>query len=728
MKTTLSAFFEPCCFSLTRLLPLFLPLCFLLLACSNRLQSTPTPKAQITFYPTATSLSLPTATATWPQSSPTPKPTSSPTSRSQPDSTFALPTATAVTGPTEGATYNLLEWSPARVNELDAFLQTYPDSLGLETSPFWGTGEYWELFRLPALIKLEALRRFPTAEDASNWQWSAAYDLGRSDASRYLDNYYPLLLSTALNEGVTTTTELPIWWEQHEPRLTLTLTQLQSFPGNQSNHVLFLDGLGGAYFWLVKADSGFQIYPVTALFAFYEPRVSNIQFGLADITGDGLPEAITIQEPLFIDGRGGTTVLEAFDLAHLPPQKIRFNPSLPDEFVTRWSPTDAGKGLSVIKVVDAIDCELDLVKTYQWNEPYLEIVTTTYPSEDSLALADRPTSMEACVWYAENDAFQSAAWGDTAAMEWIEINLAIWPPSEAPMFSAEPYPPDIRDQIRFRLGVYSAFADRYTQATKHFTTVISNPTVSTTQWITLSQEFLATYTTVDQLARACSLTQICYPVMPLPRLVEMIPADSATPIDALQSFGVPIEAFGSLDFEHDQQLIDWLLVTNNDSGHQTLWLLAQMTDGWNIVRVGTIANGPNHTLVELSPVQDKPVFRLLNANDQLIFTVERDPFGRLLAIEHRTYAQLAYDTALNALILGQPAAQIRDMLLGYGQTPYQDCLINDYFNLCSDLLYLQGLSYELSGDEAEAIATYLQLWSTYPDSPYVFIIRAKLES
>lgn len=633
-----------------------------------------------------------------------------------------------MTGPAEGVTYHLLGWTPTRANELAAFLQTYPDTLGLETSPFWGTGEYWDLFRLPALIKLEALHRFPAAEDVGSWQWSATYDLGRSDASRYLDTYYPRLISSALNEGATTITELPVWWQQHEPRLTLTLTELQPFPGNHSNHILFWDGLGGAYFWLVESNSGFQLYPVTALLAFYEPRPANIQFGLTDITGDGLPEAITIQEPLFSDGRGGTTVLEAFDLAHLPPQRMRFNPPLPDEFITGWSPIEAGNGLSVIKLVDAIDCPLDLVKTYQWNGQFLELVTTTYPSEANLALAERPIRMEGCVWYAENDAFQSAAWGDTAAIEWIEINLAIWPPSEAPIFSAEPYPPDIRDQLRFRLGLYSAFTNLYSQATQHFTTLISSPTISTTQWITPAQEFLATYTTVNQLAQACHLTQICHSIVPLPRLVELIPADSATPLDALHSFGVPIEAFGSFDFEHTQQLVDWLLVRNKDSRYQTLWLLTQTASGWDIVRVGTITDGPNHTLVELPPVQGKPVFKLLNANDQLIFFVERDPFGGLLAIEHRTYAQLAYDAAMNALILGQPAAQIRDMLLGYGQTPYQDCLINDYFNLCPALLYLQGLSYELSGDETEAVATYLQLWRTYPDSPYVFIIRAKLES
>ncbi|MBP8000376.1 MAG: hypothetical protein KA314_12060 [Chloroflexi bacterium] len=203
MTTVISAIFQLRCFSLTQLL-LF---CFLLVACSGQQAMTSTPVTEITPYPTATSLALPTATAVQPPNA-TPGPTSSPTSLSQPTSTPVPPTAMAVNGPSENVTYHLLEWTPTHVNELDAFLQTYPDTLGLETSPFWGTGEYWDLFRLPALIKLEALYRFPGDKDVDTWQWSAAYDLGRSDADRYLDNYYPLLISLALNEGLTVRSDL----------------------------------------------------------------------------------------------------------------------------------------------------------------------------------------------------------------------------------------------------------------------------------------------------------------------------------------------------------------------------------------------------------------------------------------------------------------------------------------------------------------------------------------
>jgi hypothetical protein len=42
------------------------------------------------------------------------------------------------------------------------------------------------------------------------------------------------------------------------------------------------------------------------------------------------------------------------------------------------------------------------------------------------------------------------------------------------------------------------------------------------------------------------------------------------------------------------------------------------------------------------------------------------------------------------------------------------------------ILYLLGLAYELSGDEANAVQTYWQLWHDYPDSPYSLLARRKL--
>lgn len=44
------------------------------------------------------------------------------------------------------------------------------------------------------------------------------------------------------------------------------------------------------------------------------------------------------------------------------------------------------------------------------------------------------------------------------------------------------------------------------------------------------------------------------------------------------------------------------------------------------------------------------------------------------------------------------------------------------------LLYLRGLTYELAGEADKAASLYLQLWQSYPDSPYAIMARAKLEA
>ena len=43
------------------------------------------------------------------------------------------------------------------------------------------------------------------------------------------------------------------------------------------------------------------------------------------------------------------------------------------------------------------------------------------------------------------------------------------------------------------------------------------------------------------------------------------------------------------------------------------------------------------------------------------------------------------------------------------------------------LLYLLGLAQELNGEGQQAAQTYLELWRTYPCSPFAWMAYAKLE-
>lgn len=696
-----------------------LTLLFLLLltACGRLPQPTPTPLAPTTTNTATAHMPTPTSIPTTQPASPTSQPTPSPTPPAEPTIAPEPPTATPP-GPAEGVTYHLAEWTPARANELDAFLQTYPDTTNLETSPFWGNGDYWKLFRLPALVKLEALRRFPAAPDATNWQWSATFDLGRSDAGRYVNDYYAFLISSALNEGETTITELPAWWQQHEPRLTLTLTELQPAPGNHSNYVLFLDGFGGAYFWLTESDSGFQLFPLLDDWYFYEPSSSRLQFELNDATGDGFPEAITLEEAVFVDGPSTPATLTVFDLTQIPPREVIFRPPAPNDSIIGWNIMEQGDaGLQISSYIGVfIDCAFPVQQDYLWNGIFLELTWTHYPTLEDISNATRNDSTARCITNTANNAIRTLFWGDRGAAQWLE----------APLFD-ELNPSDATEALRFNLGLAQAFAGNTQSAVQHLTTLVTSPTISSSQWITPAQHFLAAYQPAGQLVQACAATQLCYPLTPLAQLANLLPADTATPIDTLQFYGVPIEAAGLFDFEHDQQPEYWFFTLDVDYGYQVLSLLAQTNDGWEIVEVGSLTDSQNATIIELPVIQGIPVFKLTTSTDEQIFTFERDSAGQLLATSHRTYAQLAYQAAMNAFVLGQPAEQIRDLLLSYGQLLYEDCNSDDYLSLCSDLLYLQGLSYELSGDETNAIATYLQLWRTYPSNPYTLIIQAKLQ-
>lgn len=83
------------------------------------------------------------------------------------------------------------------------------------------------------------------------------------------------------------------------------------------------------------------------------------------------------------------------------------------------------------------------------------------------------------------------------------------------------------------------------------------------------------------------------------------------------------------------------------------------------------------------------------------------------------------------LLVSGNASSAIEPLLAYLSLPVEPCA-NEYE--CALALYdrpryryLLGLAYELSGDEANAVQTYWQLWRDAPQSPYASLARAKLE-
>ncbi|MGQ0601973.1 MAG: hypothetical protein ACT4QE_09790, partial [Anaerolineales bacterium] len=80
-------------------------------------------------------------------------------------------------------------------------------------------------------------------------------------------------------------------------------------------------------------------------------------------------------------------------------------------------------------------------------------------------------------------------------------------------------------------------------------------------------------------------------------------------------------------------------------------------------------------------------------------------------------------TATDDLFAGADLAIVRAVVLKAKEARDFNCKTVD----CPQVEYLLGLPYELTGDEREAVQTYLDLWCAYPDSPFTIMARAKLE-
>jgi hypothetical protein len=89
--------------------------------------------------------------------------------------------------------------------------------------------------------------------------------------------------------------------------------------------------------------------------------------------------------------------------------------------------------------------------------------------------------------------------------------------------------------------------------------------------------------------------------------------------------------------------------------------------------------------------------------------------------DQKTAATLI-NVATEDLFAGADPATVRAALLKARESRDFDCEAVD----CPQFQYLLGLTYELEGDERNAVQTYLDLWRTYPDSPFTIMARAKL--
>ena len=662
----------------------------------------------------------------------TPSPTRSPTritGTMVPSPTATLPPTRIPPLPTANANvqYRLVDWTPDRAEALIAAMIQYPEGLeGWERSY-----RYASSFVYASLVEAEAVSRFPSDPRAAQWLWDSAYHRTlqfNPDA----DQIYGKLIVDSLDHGETDLAGLKAWFENHAPTFDLVITPLQPLPGLSSSQVLLIlprswpDSItaGGVFLWLVSDSSGFSAYPIRDFQQFETGHDGATTLHLVDLTGDGIPEAITE----YGDYNAGFNhnYVEVFDLSQVPPRRLAFEPELDAtelELMTDW---ETANGTIEFRWDYPIDDPTVTRVTYRWDGQVFKKTHFEISFREEIETQGVITDT---ITY---KLLVAAERGDFSGVEQLKTLLASFPLSEYD-FSNNPFPADVRDELRFRLGLAMAFYEDADGAIEQMQNIVDSPVVLTSTWITPAQQFLEIYHQPEDLPAACMALNCDSFSRWLPDVLSILPPTSSiSPLDLLSTNGEEIYASGSFDFDQNGTPEYWAFADNN---HQYSPLQIIYTEQGHYQKetlfiFNTVTNTATVRPTVLSSLEGIPIYSFDADNLHLPFVFFRSPDGSIQVMELSELVATILSESEEALLAGTDAISVRNRLAALQFGPYfetcewgfhrWDCLRDHY-------LYLYGLAQELAGDRAGAAATYLELWQSYPHSPYAIMAQAKLE-
>ena len=679
---------------------------------------TPTPSATFTITPAITL--TPSITPTpWPTSTPTPSPT--PTETSTPTVT---PTPTGPPMPTQARPipgyqgYRLNQWSPEQAQRLIDILEYYPNTLTKQARGEDNAG-YYAAFAYAALAEQEALLRFPDASQAKGWRWTLAYNSARTGLPQAAEQYAELIVG-ALNQGEITVPGLSDWFHAQEARLSLSVIQLEPPSGYTGSYLIEIRGQGSAFIWLLENQGQYSASVLANNFDFIHGTQSTSL--ISDLTGDGIEEVV-----IYSANQPGDFQLnppQVFGLAQAPAKMLAFRPSqatagIGMDFRNHWVVVQNPSGQSGLQFKTDVfpPCPVTIERTYQWNGNFFELSQQRYsvkPGSDSLSLCHLVVDQAA------------NAWGPQAAIQIMETLLPDWPPAQDEQ--GNPYPPDARDEWRYRLGIYQALTGSMQAAARYMTDVVTNPATPESRWIAPAKAFLSVYHQPADLYRACAQAVSCNPADALQFLIKHLPAEASQDVlGFLVQNGMSLRATGTFDFNADGQSERWFTVRHRPDEKLEFWILAQDQNGVQAIRVDTIeSNLPSLTYDNQK--QSPPIVWL---DHTTAFTFQRDPDTGEAYIT-RIIPQTTYpdhfkegvEKARLALFDGKRPGAVKADLQAL--QVYPGLLCKATFS-CDLYYYLLGLSSELAGDERGAVDSYLRLWSDYSKSPYALMARLKLK-
>ena len=641
-----------------------------------------------------------------------------------------LPTQTAVATamsshptPIPDATYRLVVWTPERADQLIDRLQGYPDTLDFRG---YHDDVYLAAYLHAATAQQEALFRFPTAVFADTWSWERAYHLAQAGAGEVGD-VYGELVAAILNDGDVSLGDLPAWFAAQDPSLALSTHVLSSPMGYTNAYLIEIAAsFSGIYLWLLESSSGFEVYPLKSGYDFGFAHAAGLAFRLEDVTGDGVPEAITVhirQAGSSVDHQSGT--FDVFDLSQVPPQKLPL--AEPSPFFSygangEWSVVSEDGNDQILRFESYLDSyfcpDAVVVSDYVWNGEMFVLWQREYPDVASLDEAQRENCASPILQALLTDGRQ----GMLGAFDALNGFILAWP------FVSEL---DGRDEVRFELGLLYALYDRTELARQQMMAITTEATVADGEWAGWAEQFVVAYKTADDLLAACAAFGNCHSFLDVPDLVEHLPSFSNV-VEQLEGAGVPVLAATSFDLDGDNVPEDLLLVGshNSEGSYGTLWIVSADGERLETKSLSSIRlPAETITVTVVTSEWEWPVLQVQTGENNLFLTIQSNTTTGISRIEYLSFVlrqegRLLIDRLLSGDDAEEVVGELDALQQIYGSL-YED-EIRSMGCISASFCYWLGVAYELGANEANAVEAYLNTWQHFSDTPYAIMARARL--
>lgn len=705
----------------------------------------------ITFVSDVTKTPEPTST----QSPAMPTSTQPAAATEEDNEPIILPTPTPLVPiPDMGSGYELVDWTPERENQLVNEMQSYPDGLGGYDRGYHDSRYYFS-FNYARFAAGEALLRFPDSSFAEVWKWGQAYDMALMGAPQVVDAYASLL-SQGLNTEKIKPEQLTTWFKEHEPRLQLTLIPLEPPSGYGMAYLVEiadLEQFSGIYLWVVgkvryqvfplpscdESSQGYNLVCENSDFGF--SSADGINYTLKDLTGDGVAEIIT--EHTFFPGSGDALVtnFDIFNIQTIPPRKISLSPSLPIKMERTWN-LSSRQGekpeLTFDFIFDSQVCPfINFQLVYRLSGKSFVLIKQNNPKPDELV----QDGWEGCMDAYFNNLLHAVERGETNNLGDVEQWLAGWPHWKFAigewMVGMNPAPDD-RDGARFTLGIYLALNGDREAAIREMKTILSNPVIPTSRWISIANTFLKNYSPSGDLQQACMATRMCLKLLGESELITLYKYHPGGPsiLEYMQANGVPILASGILDLNQDGWKNYWFTEENPDNSGMNVSLLLYWKGYYEEFDLGWSQEKMTPNIEISGPDLGQPTLMVGLGKDVTKYILYKSDRGTVQLNSYPNYLQEKITSAANEaetkLLTGRPLAEVFEGLRSSSSMADElhKLQLNDPLYRSNPLprwYYLYGLVNELEGDADLAVRSYMTAWKDFPNSPYALMAKAKLQ-